>query len=135
MKRKVWFYLAIALIVITFIESFLLILFIGTSNASALEGSLANEVPYFQLGGIQPACGYIPDANAAARVGGAIIDGVFEEVGHKILPWERGKAMAFVEHDPTLRLWRISKGYIFRGGACVILEQDTGAVVNAWLTK
>ena len=135
MNRKAWYCISICLIVITFVESVILLLLLVNPNITATEISLENEVLSFQIGGIQPDCGYIPDSKTAARVGGTIIDQIFEDEGRTVLPWERGKTTAIVEYDPTLRLWKISKGYFLRGGAYIIIEQDTGAVINTWFTK
>lgn len=73
--------------------------------------------------------GYIPDAKTAEIIGSQIIDKMTGGNRYEI-------SGTTVEYDPENRLWMVSKGYLNRRhGGVVIMEQDSGKVVNAFLTK
>ena len=135
MNRKIWFYLSIFLMLLATIQSMMLFPLLYTASVPEKLVSMKEESKHFQTGGIRPVCGYIPDAETAANVGGAIIDQIFEDEGITVLPWEKGKAGVNVEYDPELRLWEVGKGLFARKGALIIIEQDTATVINVWFTK
>lgn len=134
MKRSKWFYLSICLIAIILIQGAALLGFFGGRSVTADAVSLEENYDSFDVGGIHPEAGYIADAKTAAVIGGTIIDQLCKDEGKTVLPWERGRFVA-VEYDSNLRLWQISKGYLMHRGAVIIIEQDTGAVINAWFRK
>ena len=76
-----------------------------------------------------PEAGYIPDAETAKRIGSIIIDNL---TGHNF-SFEYNSAI--VKYDEENRLWYVEKGYLTAPGGLVIIEQDTGRIVKALLTK
>lgn len=70
--------------------------------------------------------GCVPDADAAKRICSPIID---EMVGKKFV------GMYEIEYDEINRVWCVSKYTLFEQGGAVVISQDSGAVINAWLYK
>jgi len=73
-----------------------------------------------------PEVGYIPDASTAKAIGSRIIDNLAQ---HK------GFGITTVTYDQENRLWLVDKGYLFSRGGFVIIEQDSGKVIKALLSK
>jgi len=76
----------------------------------------------------QPKQGYVPDAKTARRIGCKVIDNL------KNLP-DNCLGGATVEYDEERRLWRVHRWYIITQGGYVLIEQDSGKVVAAFLQK
>ena len=70
--------------------------------------------------------GYIPDAKTAKIVGSRIVDNL---TGHS---WFGG---VNIEYDQKNRLWKVNKGYLFSNGGFVVIEQDSGKIIKALLSK
>ncbi len=73
-----------------------------------------------------PDAGYIPDAKTAKAVCEPMID---EMTGNKSLG---GVTIAY---DAENRLWLVEKSYLFAPGGFVLIEQDSGKILKALLTK
>lgn len=73
-----------------------------------------------------PDAGYIPDAKTAKAVGKPIID---EMTGNRSL------GGVTIKYDAENRLWLVEKGYLFGHGGFVLIEQDSGKILKALLTK
>ena len=125
MKSKIWFYLCIVL--------FSILVFVGVAcvveeyTVPKVENADLSEYLENSENNYSLENGYIGDAKTAKKVGCAIID---RATGKNSL-----FSNATVEYDKELRLWKITKGYLFSGGAFVVIEQDTGKVVKLLLTK
>ncbi len=74
-----------------------------------------------------PDAGYIPDAKTAKIIGSQIID--------KITGSSHIISKIVIKYDAENRLWLVIKNYFPRNGGIVIMEQDSGKVVKAFLTK
>ena len=134
MKQNIWFYLSIFLTLIVIIQGSTMLGLFQNSTIDFVEVSMEADSGNWGTGVTQNV-EYIADAETAAKVGSLIIDCVCSEAGKAILPWEKSSWGVSVEYDPTLRLWRISKGYLLHRGAVVVLEQDTGKVISLLFQK
>lgn len=75
-----------------------------------------------------PSSGYVPDAKTARAVGSSILDTLI--ANRSIL----GSSVE-VQYDEKNRLWRVGKSYLLGGGGFVIIEQDSGRIRLALLSK
>ena len=126
MKKKSLIYLSViqTIIILVFILITICssVLFTKPQKADLTEylSELSEEHNYF------PDRGYIPDAETAKAVGEKIIDS---------LTGNKGLGAISIKYDEENRLWQVGKSYLFRGGGFVIIEQDSGRVIKALLTK
>jgi len=125
MKKKIWFYL---FIVQTIILISVLAISLWPARTSFERVNLKEYLEEHAGINYMPDAGYIPDAQTAKIVGAQIIDNM---VGQKSLT----NLSVVVEYDEENRLWLVGKGYFPHHGGEVILEQDSGKVVKAFLTK
>lgn len=129
MQKKIWFYLCIiqTIIIMAFIGG---LLFIALPELSAPEYELVDSEAFLnsfrQDNNFIPEKGYIPDAQTAKVVGGEIID--------RLTGKTFGGATT-VEYDELNRRWIVHKNYFPSGGAFVVIEQDSGKVIKALLSK
>ena len=129
LAKKRWFYISVIQSgILILITVFTLISAFKTQtyqerNLKAYIDQFAEENNYFSYNG------YIPDAKTAKIIGSQIID--------KMTGGNRYEISGMtVEYDPENRLWMVSKEYLNgRHGGFVIMEQDSGKVVKALLTK
>lgn len=132
MKRKMWFYVCI-------IQTAILITMIAVSlwsSFSAVTVEKVNLEEYLEKDESSdyfPEAGYISDAITAKIIGSQIID---KMVGNS--HFHPGRVT--VEYDEENRLWKISKGYFygfftFGPGGVIVIEQDNGKIVKAFMTK
>lgn len=126
MKRNIWPFLCVAEAIV--IVCCVLILCLPNINVKASNANLQEYLEYTEENNYFPEAGYIPDAKTAKKVGSAIIDNFTGNTGL----WISGVT---VEYDETNRLWKVTKSYLMKNGAFVILEQDSGKVVKALFTK
>jgi hypothetical protein len=133
MKKRIWIYLSVILIIIVVIEGTIL-LGLLPKYINAAEVSIGLDPESLRTGVVFDA-GYIANAETAAEIGSAIIDCGCIESGKTVFPWEKGAWAVYVEYDPVSRLWLVRKGYFLNNGAVVILEQDTGRVVSFLFQK
>ncbi len=70
--------------------------------------------------------GFIPDTITAKRVCSPIIDAM---VGKKFI------GNYEIEYDEENRMWSVSKYSMFEQGGVVIISQDTGEIISAYLSK
>lgn len=132
MTKKIWFYLCI---IEAAILSVIIVVFLWQSF-SPITVEQANLTEYLDKDksvDYLPQTGYIPDAETAKTIGSAIID---KMVGNSSFR----PSGVDIEYDEENRLWKISKGYFygfftFGPGGVVVIEQDSGKIVNAYLTK
>jgi len=126
MKNRVWFYLCILQSIVIFAT--VLFLIIGISPRTP-EPKMVDLNEYLQQfadsNNFVPEVGYIPDAQTAKSVGSAVIEQLC------------GIKYGFTEiaYDQQNRLWRIEKWNPFHPGAMVVIEQDSGKVIKALLSK
>lgn len=127
MKSKVWFYLCIfQAIIMGLVFTMLLPSF---TNKDLQQVDLVEYLSQFdEKNNYLPDTGYIPDAKTAVAVGSAILD---ELVGNGYSPINS----TAIEYDEQNRLWLIKKSYFPHHGGFVIVEQDSGKIVKALLTK
>ena len=126
MKKKIWFWLCIA-------EAFIIlsggcVLLFATPSVT-YEGETDLQTYLDDLtedNDNYPEVGYIPDAKTAAAVGGAVID---QLTGKHLF------GAVTVSYDPEARLWLVHKGYFPHAGGFVIIEQDSGRIIKAFLCK
>ena len=127
MKSKVWFYLFWILFVIMFFTFAIMVYshFSASQYKKADVGSyLEDQLAYREAyGGYVPKDGYIPDAKTAAKVAEAIVDATFSD-RLNVFP------ATLVEYDAESRLWKVNVGYLFHQGATIVLNQDTGEVLD-----
>jgi len=124
--KKIWFYLCITEAALIFAAAvYILPEFLPVK---AEEADLSDFLPQFaESNNYVPDAGYIPDAKTAKTVGACIIDN---------LAGKKGLGSYRVKYDGKNRLWYVSKGYFFFSpGGVVVIEQDTGRVIEAWLEK
>ena len=127
MKKKLWFYL--------FIFQFVIMISIVIINhfyvpAYKEENILdfLNEGQSYTNNEIKPPdIVAIPNAKIAKNIGEAVIEAMKGE--RLFLPFTN------ITYDKENRLWMIVSGSLFDPGGIVILDQDTGNVVTAWLQK
>lgn len=135
---KKWFWLFIVLSIVVIVESIFLIgMLIEPRLRVDLECNLEELLNDFSYDGLimsEQGAVAVPDAESAAAIGGAIIDHICEEHGRTVLPWEKGSNTS-VKYDPNMRLWSVTKGYFMHRGATVLIEQDTGQIINIKFRK
>ena len=125
-KSKWWFYICIVQAIVMIGAT----VFIAMSAAPVKpeNADLKEYVSQFsEENNYLPEKGYISDAETAVRVGGAIIDNMCEKDG------SFGSVSLY--YDRENRLWMVDKGYLFHPGGFVVIEQDSGKVVKALLSK
>ena len=133
--KKIWRLLFVGMVIILLIETIIIVGLVSKTNTvSVCETSLEDAIDS-NYGGYVPESGYISDAETAAIVGNAIINNLCRTDNREILAWEEGYNDVVVDYDSSLRLWRISKGYMHHRGAVVIIEQDSGKVITAYFQK
>ena len=126
MKKKIWFWLCIAEAVIILVGGCALLFatpsvtYEGESDLQAYTDDLIEENNNY------PELGYIPDAKTAATVGGAVID---QLTGKQLF------GAVTVSYDPDVRLWLVTKNYFPHAGGYVVIEQDSGKIIQALLHK
>lgn len=126
MRKKIWFYLFIiqAIIIVGLI---LLTICPSIVISKPKNVDLKEYLDSFSEGNnYLPDAGYIPDAETAKIVGGAVLD---ELTGNCFF------GITAVEYDEENRLWLVNKGYLFSPGGFVVIEQDSGKIVKALLNK
>ena len=132
MRKNVWCYLSV-------IQTAMILILIGVllwqtfSETTAEKADLKAFLDEHESVGYLPQAGYIPDAKTAGTIGSAIIDKMSEESVFR-------PDSVTVEYDEENRLWLISKNYFygffaFGPGGVVVIEQDSGKIVKAFLTK
>ena len=132
MTHKRWFYLFwiqfILIIVIVVVSAFSSISASNFKEANIgtyLEDALAYREAY---GGYIPEDGYIPNAKAASKVAEAIVDPIFAGRLNVI-------SGTTVEHDAANRLWKVHRWYLFHLGATIVIDQDSGEVLDVVFHK
>lgn len=131
MQRKIWFYLfIIQAIILVLITVFLIHPF---AQSTVKQVDLSEFLNEYENINYLPQAGYIPDAKTAQIIGSAIID---KMTGNSPI---RPSGVS-VEYDQENRLWAITKGYYyglfaFGAGGVVVIEQDSGKIIEAYLTK
>lgn len=127
MKKRIWLYIAIVLLVMIVVAIAVM------SNCSYLfiKPEEANLQQYLELtpeNNCYSSEGFIPDAQTAARVGSIIIDNMCNKSVFDV-------EFITVEYDGTNRLWKVNKSYLFSQSGFVIIKQDTGEIIRALLNK
>ena len=121
--KKIWFYLSM-------IQSAVLLVIVVALCLSSIQPTVENadlvEYSEEEENNWVPDQGYIPDAQTALEVGSAVIDSM---TGYHFF------GASDVTYDAEHRLWRVRRGYLFRQGAFVVIEQDTGKIIKALLYK
>lgn len=126
MKRKCWFYLCIIQTVLL-LGAVCLAIWPSLTAEKLQKTDLTEYVVQFsEENNYLPDAGYIPDTETAKAVGSVVIDKL---TGNSLF------GTITVKYDEDNRLWKISKSYLFRQGGFVIIEQDSGKIVKALLTK
>ena len=126
MKKKIWFWLCIAEAVIILVGGCALLFatpsvtYEGEMDIQAYLDDFSEDNNYY------PELGYIPDAKTAAAIGGAVIDK---------LTGKRLFGAVTVSYDPEARLWLVTKNYFPHAGGYVVIEQDSGKIIQALLHK
>lgn len=127
MNKRLWFYTSITLFVI-------LVVTVGAMlNRSCVfvsqkDTNLQNYLELSSENNFYSSGDSIPDARTAARVGGYIIDNMCDKNGLNF-------GHVTVEYDAANRLWKVTKSYGFTKGGFVIINQDTGEIIEALLQK
>jgi hypothetical protein len=132
MKKKIWFYLCI-------IQTVLLVCVISISLLSTFSTPKVNSANLEEyLEEVEnlhytPAEGYIPDVKTAKIIGSQIIDKMTGNSRFRL-------SGVTIDYDEKNRLWRINKGYFydvyaFGSGGTVVIEQDSGTIIKAFMTK
>ncbi len=127
MVKKRWFVISIIeLVVIIAIAA--IFLCHNLLPSSYKEADLSENIIATSVGNTYDfgECGYIADANTAKRICSPIID---DMVGKDFI------GLYDIEYDKENRLWCVSKYTLFEPGGAVVIEQDTGRVINARLYK
>ena len=124
MRKKIWFYLFCLLLAINIVVVGIYLY----QKYSIPDVEIVNASEYenpnpVTIDDLIPENGFIPDAQTAKVIGGMMIDQFL------------GKKRTFltgvdVAYDPEKQVWVVQKGYFPFGGATVILDQNTGAVVD-----
>ena len=127
MTRKIWFYLCI-------IQSVILVCILGIflwcslSTPNVQKANLKEYLVKHSNWNYLPDAGYIPDAKTAKIIGSQILDNLNGNSGYIF-------SRVSIEYDEENRLWLVSKGYsLFRGGE-IVLEQDSGKVIKAFIAE
>lgn len=126
MKNRVWFYLCIIQTIALFAAVLFLIIGVFPWTPEPQTVDLNEYLQQFaEENNFVPDVGYIPDARTAKTVGSAIIEQLC------------GIKYGFVEiaYDRQNRLWRVERWNLFHPGAMVVIEQDSGKVIKALLSK
>jgi len=125
MTKKVWFYLCIIQAII--LAGVITISLWPTSAPKFEKANLEEYLVKHSNRNYLPDAGYIPDAKTAKIIGSQILDNLNGNSGYIF-------SGVYIEYDEENRLWLVSKGYsLFRGGE-IVLEQDSGKVIKAFLT-
>lgn len=128
MKTKVY----LSLFIITAVTSAALLVFslllansISVFDTEAKKCDLSSYLDGSQEG-IVCINGFVPDAQTAARIGGAVIDHL---CGKDIT--DLGNTLVY--YDEENRVWEVIRAYDpFSPSALVIIDQDTGEILDAW---
>jgi len=127
MDKKIWFYLSI-IQTIVLISILMVFILQNTIPVNFKETDISKHWVLREENDYLPNVGYIPDAKTAKIIGSCVIDNLTGYSRFRI------NSIA-VEYDEENRIWLISKGYIFSGGGMVAIEQDSGKIIRAVLTK
>lgn len=127
MKKNVWLILCIIESIVIFC-GFSLFFLSSIYFPKAKTINLQEYLEYAEDNNYFPEVGYISNAKTAKVVGSQIIDDLTGNNSFSI-------SCVTVEYDEQNRLWKVSKGYLFKRGGLVIIEQDSGRVVKALFTK
>ena len=126
MEKKFWFFLCVFQSIII-LSAIFLVIWPSLTISEPQSVDLTDYLSHFsEENNFLPDSGYIPNVETAKTVGSSIIDKL------------TGKSffgIATVKYDENNRLWMIEKSYLFGGGGFVIIDQDTGKVIKALLTK
>ncbi len=127
MKKKAWFIVSMVELGIIVLCALLFIGYYFIPNGYR-EGDYSVEVDITKHFDEGYSCtnGFIPDAITAKRVCSPIIDAM---VGKKFI------GNYEVEYDAKKRMWLVSKYSLFEQGGAVIVSQDTGEIIYAYLYK
>ena len=133
MSKKIWFYLFWIVTPILV----LIIVLMGLSRCTFYEFSnedLSEYLGYAEEynGGYRSPNGVIHDEKTARAIGEGILDSMLAEEG---LAENLSIAAVGVYYDENNQLWQITKRYLLRYGAQVILTQGTGEIIYAAYTK
>jgi len=128
MNKKIFGYLCIlqTFILLVIITAFLISSF-SISKVSETNLSIYMSSEYQ---GYIPDTGFVPDAKTAEIIGSRIIKNLKGDTNYFSVCYE-----TIIEYDKEHRLWKVEKNYLFSGGGIVIIEQDSGEIINAHLTK
>lgn len=127
MTKKIWFYLSV-------IQTIILVGIIAVSMWSSLSvpkyknTDLKKYLEEHKYVNYLPAAGYIPDAKTAKIVGSQIIDRMTGNSGFVI-------SEINIEYDEENRLWLVSKSYLFKNGGIIVIQQDSGEIIKAFLVR
>ena len=129
MKTKVY----LSLFIITAVTSVVLLVFslllansICVFDTAAKKRDLSSFMDGSYGEGIDCNNGFVPDAQTAARIGGAVIDHL---CGKDIT--DLGDTLVY--YDENNRVWEVIRVYDpFSPSALVIIDQDTGEILDAW---
>ncbi len=126
MKKGIWFYLCIVQAAVILI-GLCAVAWSCWAEPEARETDLVEYLGQFsEENNYLPDAGYIPDAKTAKAVCEPIID---KMTGSKFF------GGVTIEYDEENRLWRVEKWYLFGRGGFVLIEQDSGKILKALLTK
>ena len=124
MKKKIWFYLCCFLIAFIICNCvFSIYQKYKIPDIKFADSSQYKNPNPVTIDELRPENGFIPDAKTAEIIGEAIID---QYVG------ENNDLFSYVEveYDFENRIWIILKSYFPHHGAYLLLDQDTGAVID-----
>lgn len=127
MKNKAWFIVSMVELGVIVLCALLFIgyYFIPSGGKPAdLSAELNISNSYDE--GYSHGNGFIPDEITAKRVCSPIIDAM---VGNKFIGEYE------IEYDKENRMWSVSKYSLIEQGGVVIISQDTGEIISAYLWK
>lgn len=128
MIKKIWFYLCLIQFAII-AGIFGILLWSSLSTPNLKRADLKEYIEQFSPdNNYIPDTGYVPDARTAKIIGSQIIDNFTGN--SRFCP-----SSVTVKYDEENRLWLVEKGYFYSHGGFIIIEQDSGKIIKALLTK
>lgn len=126
MRKKIWFYLCIIQSILI-LGTVILLAFPALTTPKLVKVDLTDYIDQFSAeNNYSPISGYIPNVETANIVGTKIID---------TLTGNKSFGVTTVKYDEINRLWLVERGYLFGHSGYIIIEQDSGTVIKALLTK